>query len=83
MQKQHYRLACQVKVRNDMKIHVPDEIFHIQKFECAVRSNRNVATFIKELVLDLPPGQNLKFHAGGYIQIDIPPYKINFKDFFH
>src|SRR3989338_4358101 len=81
MQKQHYRLACQVKVRNDMKIHVPDEIFHIQKFDCAVRSNHNVATFIKELVLDLPPGQNLKFHAGGYIQIDIPPYKINFKDF--
>lgn len=81
MQKQHYRLACQVKVRNDLKIHIPDEIFHIQKFECTVRSNRNVATFIKELVLDLPPGQELKFKAGGYIQIDIPAYKVDFKDF--
>ena len=81
MQKQHYRLACQVKVRNDLKIHVPDEIFHIQKFDCTVRSNRNVATFIKELVLDLPPGQNLNFKAGGYIQIDITPYKLSFKDF--
>ena len=81
MQKQHYRLACQVKVREDLKIHIPDEIFHIQKFECTVRSNRNVATFIKELVLDLPPGQELHFKAGGYIQIDIPPYKVHFKDF--
>src|SRR3990167_894827 len=81
MQKQHYRLACQVKVRNDLKIHVPDEIFHIQKFDCTVRSNRNVATFIKELVLDLPPGQNLNFKAGGYIQMDIPSHNISFKDF--
>ena len=81
MQKQHYRLACQVKVRNDMKIRIPDEIFHIQKFDCTVRSNRNVATFIKELVLELPPGQTLHFKAGGYIQIDVPPYKLSFKDF--
>ena len=81
MQKEHYRLACQVKVRNDLKIRIPDEIFHIQKFNCTVKSNRNVATFIKELVLELPPGQVLNFKAGGYIQIDIPPYKINFKDF--
>ena len=81
MQKQHYRLACQVKVRNDMKIHVPDEIFHIQKFDCTVRSNHNVATFIKELAMDLPPGQNLDFKAGGYIQIDIPAHNISFKDF--
>jgi Na+-transporting NADH:ubiquinone oxidoreductase subunit F len=80
-QKEHYRLACQVKVRGDMKIRIPDEIFHIQKFDCAVRSNNNVATFIKELVLDLPPGQNLNFKAGGYIQIDIPPYNVSFKDF--
>lgn len=80
-QKAHYRLACQVKVRNDMKIHVPDEIFHIQKFDCMVRSNRNVATFIKELVLELPPGQTLHFKAGGYIQIDVPPYQLSFKDF--
>lgn len=81
MQKEHYRLACQVKVRNDLKIRIPDEIFHIQKFNCTARSNRNVATFIKELILDLPQGQRLNFKAGGYIQIDIPPYKISFKDF--
>lgn len=80
-QKNHYRLACQVKVRNDMKIRIPDEVFHIQKFNCTVRSNNNVSTFIKELILDLPPDQNLNFQAGGYIQIDIPPYTINFKDF--
>ncbi len=80
-QKEHYRLACQVKVRNDMKIRIPDEVFHIQKFEGTVRSNRNVATFIKELVVDLPPGQELKFKAGGYIQIDIPAHHISFKDF--
>jgi len=81
MQKEHYRLSCQVKVRQDMKIRIPDEIFHIKKFDCIVRSNRNVATFIKELVLELPQDQKLDFKAGGYIQIDIPPYEINFKDF--
>lgn len=80
-QKEHYRLACQVKIRQDMKIRIPDEIFKIQKFDCTVRSNHNVATFIKELVLELPSGQNLDFQAGGYIQIDIPEYKLNFKDF--
>jgi len=80
-QKQHYRLACQVKIRQDMKIHIPEEIFNIQKFDCTVRSNHNVATFIKELVLELPQGKKLDFQAGGYIQIDIPPYKISFKDF--
>jgi len=80
-QKEHYRLACQVKVRNDMKIRIPDEVFHIQKFDCTVRSNTNVSTYIKELILELPKGQELKFQAGGYIQIDVPPYDINFKDF--
>lgn len=80
-QKEHYRLACQVKVREDMKIKIPEEIFKIQKFECTVRSNDNVATFIKELVLELPKGQNLDFEAGGYIQIDIPEYSLSFKDF--
>lgn len=80
-QKEHYRLACQVKVKNDMKIRIPDEVFHIQKFDCVVRSNRNVATFIKELVLELPSGADLNFKAGGYIQIYIPSYKINYKDF--
>ncbi len=80
-QKEHYRLACQVKIREDMKIHIPEEIFNIQKFECTVRSNNNVATFIKEFVVELPKDKALDFQAGGYIQIDIPPYKIPFKDF--
>lgn len=72
--KENWRLACQVKIKENMKIQVPDEIFSIQKWECTVQSNENVATFIKELVLDLPEGENLKFEAGGYIQIDIPEY---------
>jgi Na+-transporting NADH:ubiquinone oxidoreductase subunit F len=66
-----------------MKIHVPDEIFSIQKWECKVKSNKNVATFIKELILDLPDDEILDFQAGGYIQIDIPEYKnLSFNDFF-
>jgi Na+-transporting NADH:ubiquinone oxidoreductase subunit F len=80
-QKEHWRLACQVKVKNDMKIHVPDEIFSIKKFNCTVRSNHNVATFIKELILDIDGGETLDFEAGGYIQIDIPPYEIDYKSF--
>ena len=80
-QKEHYRLGCQVKVRQDMKIRIPDEIFHIKKFDCTVRSNNNVATFIKELVLNLPEGADLDFKAGGYIQIDIPPYDVKFSTF--
>jgi len=80
--KENWRLACQVKVKENMKIHVPDEIFSIRKWECTVKSNENVATFIKELVLDLPEGENLNFQAGGYIQIDIPEYKnLSFKEF--
>lgn len=79
--KENVRLACQVKVKSDMKIHIPQEIFNIQKFECRVRSNRNVATFIKELVLEIPKDVDLDFKAGGYIQIYIPPYNISFKDF--
>ncbi|RMF07690.1 MAG: NADH:ubiquinone reductase (Na(+)-transporting) subunit F [Candidatus Neomarinimicrobiota bacterium] len=79
--KEHWRLACQVKVKENMKIHIPEEIFNIRKWECTVRSNRNVATFIKELVLELPPGENLNFRAGGYIQIDIPPYKLDYTEF--
>ena len=67
--KDNWRLACQVKVKEDMKVQVPDEIFNIQKWDCTVRSNKNVATFIKELVLELPKGENLNFTAGGYIQI--------------
>ncbi|MCF7903231.1 MAG: NADH:ubiquinone reductase (Na(+)-transporting) subunit F, partial [Candidatus Marinimicrobia bacterium] len=79
--KDHVRLTCQVKVKNDMKIHIPEEIFSIQKWECKVLSNKNVATFIKELILKLPEGENLNFRAGGYIQIDIPPYELNYSDF--
>ena len=75
------RLACQLKVKNDLKIHVPDEVLEIRKFEGTVRSNRNVATFIKEFIVDLPPGMNLNHKAGGYIQIDIPTYELTFKDF--
>jgi Na+-transporting NADH:ubiquinone oxidoreductase subunit F len=77
--KDNERLACQVKVREDMEIQIPEEIFNIQKWECTVRSNVNVATFIKELVLELPAGETLDFKAGGYIQIDIPEYNISFK----
>lgn len=79
--KEDVRLACQVKVKSDMKIEIPDEIFNIQKFECTVRSNDNVATFIKELVLELPKDLDLGFKAGGYIQIYIPPYELSFKEF--
>ncbi|MEC7585128.1 MAG: NADH:ubiquinone reductase (Na(+)-transporting) subunit F [Planctomycetota bacterium] len=72
--KEDWRLACQVKVRGPMKVQVPDEVFGIRKWECAVRSNHNVATFIKELVLDLPKGEVIDFKSGGYIQIDVPEY---------
>ncbi|NKB24683.1 MAG: NADH:ubiquinone reductase (Na(+)-transporting) subunit F [Kiritimatiellae bacterium] len=75
------RLGCQVKVKNDLKIQVPDEVLEIKKFEAVVRSNHNVATFIKELVLELPPGVDLNFKAGGYIQIDIPEYNIPYTNF--
>lgn len=79
--KQGLRLACQLKVKQDLKIRIPPEIMEIRKFEGTVRSNRNVATFIKELVIDLPAEVHLSFRAGGYIQIDIPPYELSFRDF--
>ena len=75
------RLACQVKVKNDMKIELPAEIFDIRKWTCKVRSNHNVATFIKELVLELPEGEEVPFRAGGYIQIECPPHRVEYKDF--
>jgi Na+-transporting NADH:ubiquinone oxidoreductase subunit F len=75
------RLSCQVKVKSDMKIEIPAEVFHVRKWECTVRSNRNVATFIKEFILDLPPGEEVPFRAGGYIQIECPPHTARFKDF--
>jgi len=79
--KENWRIACQVKVKQDMKIHVPEEIFSIQKFECEVVSNDNVATFIKELKLKIPAGQEMEFQAGGYIQIYIPFYDLKYSEF--
>jgi Na+-transporting NADH:ubiquinone oxidoreductase subunit F len=80
--KEHWRLACQVKVRGPMKIKVPDEVFGIRKWECTVTSNDNVATFIKELKVALPAGEVIDFQSGGYIQIDVPDYQnLKFKDF--
>lgn len=76
----NWRLGCQVKVREDMKIRVPEEVMGIKKWECEVVSNRNVATFIKEFVVKLPPGESLHFRSGGYIQIDVPPYEMSFRD---
>lgn len=76
-----YRLSCQVAVKNDLKIELPNEIFEIKKWKCTVRSNHNVATFIKELVLELPEGENVNFKAGGYIQIEAPKHVVKYKDF--
>ena len=75
------RLTCQVKVRSDMRIEVPPEIFSVRQWQCAVRSNRNVATFIKELVLELPEGDSVPFRAGGYVQLTCPPHVVRYRDF--
>ena len=75
------RLSCQVAVKQDMEIEVPEEVFGVKKWECTVRSNDNVATFIKELVLELPEGENVNFRAGGYIQIAAPAHHVDYKDF--
>lgn len=75
------RLACQVAVKQDMKIRIPDEVFGVKKWECTVRSNPNVATFIKELTLELPQGEHVDFRAGGYIQIECPPHHLKYTDF--
>ncbi len=77
---EHKRLACQVKVRQDMDIQIPDEIFGIKKFECTVKSNYNVASFIKEFVVELPKGEEMDFESGGYIQIDVPEVTVDFKN---
>jgi Na+-transporting NADH:ubiquinone oxidoreductase subunit F len=77
----HYRLACQVSVKQDMKVRVPDEVFGVKQYETTVVSNRNVASFIKELVLALPEGEELDFRAGGYIQIECPPHDLKFTEF--
>lgn len=75
-QQNNWRLGCQVKIREDIKIQVPEEVMGIKKWECEVVSNRNVATFIKEFVVKLPAGEHLKFKSGGYIQIDVPKYDL-------
>ena len=72
--KDHWRLGCQVKVKENMKIRVPEAVLGVKKWECTVVSNRNISTFLKEFVVKLPEGENLKFRSGGYIQIDIPKY---------
>ncbi|MBN1968609.1 MAG: NADH:ubiquinone reductase (Na(+)-transporting) subunit F [Candidatus Delongbacteria bacterium] len=78
--KEHWRLACQVKVKKDMKLHIPEEYFNIKKWECEVISNDSVSTYIKEFKLQLPPGEHMDFKAGGYIQIDLPKYNIKYSD---
>ena len=79
-QKEKVRLSCQVKVKEDMNIEIPEEIFGIKKWECEVISNFNVATFIKAFIVRLPEGETLDFQAGGYIQIDVPKCEVDFKD---
>lgn len=77
----HKRLACQVVVKRDMRLTVPEEIFGVRQWECAVRSCRNIATFIREVVLELPQGESMDFRAGGYIQVECPAYQVSFRDF--
>ena len=78
-QQQHWRLGCQVKVKQNMEIKIPEEIFGIKKWECEVISNDNVATYIKEFIVKLPQGEFLEFESGSYIQLDVPPCEIDFK----
>lgn len=80
-QQNHWRLGCQVKIREPLKIKLPESVLGIKKWECEVVSNNNVATFIKEFVVRLPDGEELNFEPGGYIQIDVPRYETSFRDF--
>jgi Na+-transporting NADH:ubiquinone oxidoreductase subunit F len=80
-QNNHWRLGCQVKIRENLKIKLPEAVLGIKKWECEVVSNMNVATFIKEFVVKLPEGEVLNFEPGGYIQIDVPKYETSYKDF--
>lgn len=80
-EKEGWRLACQVPVKQNMQIEVPEEVFGVRKWECTVVSNDNVATFIKELVLKLPEGESVDFRAGGYVQLECPPHTVNYSDF--
>ncbi|HOY31271.1 MAG TPA: NADH:ubiquinone reductase (Na(+)-transporting) subunit F [Bacteroidales bacterium] len=77
---ENWRLGCQVKVRENLEIQIPKEIFGIKKWECEVVSNKNVATFIKEFVVKLPEGESLDFLSGGYVQIDVPKCEVDFKN---
>jgi len=77
----HIRLACQLKVKEDLHIHIPEEIFNVKKYQATVISNDNVATFIKDLVIKIDHGETLEFNAGAYIQIDIPKYELSFTEF--
>lgn len=79
-QHENWRLACQVKVKENIDMHIPEEVLGIKKWECEVVSNNNVATFIKEFVVKLPEGENLKFKSGGYIQIDVPQITVDYKN---
>lgn len=79
--KANVRLGCQVKVKSDMSLQVSEEVLGVKKFECTVKSNNNVATYIKELVLSIDSGDAMHFESGGYIQIDIPKYKLSYKEF--
>ncbi len=76
-----FRLSCQVAVKQDMKIEVEEEVFGVKQWRCKVKSNDNVATFIKELVLELPEGEDVDFRAGGYVQLEAPPHQVNYRDF--
>ena len=76
-----WRLSCQVGVKHDMKIKVPEEVFGVKQWECTVESNPNVATFIKELTLRLPEGESVDFRAGGYVQLECPPHHVKYADF--
>jgi len=76
-----WRLSCQTPVKQDMRVEVPEEVFGVKRWECTVESNPNVATFIKELTLRLPEGENVDFRAGGYVQLECPPHVVNYSDF--
>ncbi len=80
-EREGWRLSCQVAAKQDMVIEVPEEVFGVKKWECEVVSNENVATFIKELVLKLPEGESVDFRAGGYVQLEAPPYDVSFEQF--
>lgn len=77
----HVRLGCQVTVRENVRVRIPEEVFGVRKWECTVRSNRGLSTFIKEVILELPSGEHVPFRAGGYIQLECPPYSAKFSDF--